>query len=139
MSAGEADTYIGPDLLVQGKLLGAGRVRIEGRLEGEVVIQGVLTVGTSARIVAPVTADAVSVAGEIVGRVEALTLVEVHAGGRIEGDVRAPQVTIDEGGQVTGNVEELSSGRTAVTEPVVFCMPSLRRVKARVKARRKKS
>ena len=139
MSAGEADTYIGPDLLVQGKLLGVGRVRIEGRLEGEVVIQGVLTVGASARILAPVTADAVSVAGEIVGSVEALTLVEVHAGGRIDGDVKAPQVTIDEGGQVTGSVEQTLPGHAAVTEPAIFSLPSLGRVKARVKARRKKT
>lgn len=116
MSAGEADSYIGPDLVVQGKLLGKGSVRIEGRLEGEIALDGVVTLGAAGRIKGPIEADAVSVAGEIEGRVEAKTLIEVHVGGCIFGSARAPEVTVDEGGQITGRIEQTSSAEQQAGE-----------------------
>lgn len=147
MSAGEADTHIGSELLIRGKLLGKGSVRIEGKLEGEVDVDGVLTLGASARVFAPVRAEAVSVAGEIKGRVEAKTLVEVHVGGCIHGDVRAPQVTVDEGGQVTGRIERTSPNGGMPSEPSAAAkkddlgkpirLRPLGRVKARVRTTRR--
>lgn len=147
MSAGEADTHIGSELLVRGTLLGKGSVRIEGRLEGEIDIDGILTLGASARVLAPVRAEAVSVAGEIKGRVEAKALVEVHVGGCIHGDVRAPQVTVDEGGQVTGRIERTSSHGVIPSEPSAAAkadvlekplrLRPLGRVKARVRTARR--
>jgi cytoskeletal protein CcmA (bactofilin family) len=86
----------------------------------QIDIEGVLTVGATARVVAPVRADAVSVAGEIGGLVRANALVEVHVGGCIDGDVRAPQVTVDEGGQVTGRIERTLLKDTAVTDANVL-------------------
>jgi cytoskeletal protein CcmA (bactofilin family) len=69
--------YCGPDLDFKGKLFGHGDVRIEGRFEGEVDIDGVITVGPLSRVTAPtVTVDQ---GGEISGGIE-----------RIESDPRKP-------------------------------------------------
>lgn len=136
MSAGQADSFIGPNLIVRGKLLGKGSVRIEGRLEGEAAIEGVLTVGAPGSVKGPVRADAVSVAGEIVGCVVATTLVEVHAGGRIQGDVEAPQVIMDVDGRVEGNVKRTVAGRATLLESAYGAARSLGKVKARVRSKR---
>jgi cytoskeletal protein CcmA (bactofilin family) len=130
VTAGEANAYIGPGLSLRGALLGAGDVRIEGKLEGDIAIEGVLTVGPNAHVQATVEADAVSVAGEIVGRVRARTLVEVHAGGRIDGDVTAPDVTIDQGGEVSGLVERTGVSDDAESAAPSFRVPSIGRARA---------
>lgn len=134
MSAGEAEGYIGPDLHYRGKLIGRGDVRIEGRFDGNIDIRGVLTVGAFADVRATIKAVSVSVAGKIVGTVEATTLVEVHAGGLIDGDVNAPQVTVDHGGKIIrdGQPVDLDSKRSS--GPPASGFPVIGRVMARYRS-----
>jgi cytoskeletal protein CcmA (bactofilin family) len=134
MSAGEADGYIGPDLHYRGKLLGRGDVRIEGRFDGDIDISGVLTIGAFADVRAAIKAVSVSVAGKIIGNVEATTLVEVHAGGLIDGDVNAPHVTVDHGGKIVGSDRSIDLDSKIAMEPSEPGFPVIGRVTARYRS-----
>lgn len=134
MSAGEADGYIGPDLHYRGSLSGSGDVRIEGRFEGDIDIGGVLTVGAFADVKATIKAVSVSVAGKIFGDVEATTLVEVHAGGLIDGDVTAPNVTVDLGGKIVGCDRSFVLDSQRAPENPVPRFPVIGRVTARYRS-----
>ena len=112
----ELSAYVGPPIAFSGRLSGWGNARIEGAFEGDIALEGLLTVGPSGRVRAVVRADTVSVAGEVIGDVEGRTLVEVHAGGRIEGDVTAPEVIVDDGAEITGAIHR--TGRIEHTEKV---------------------
>ena len=48
------------------------------------------------------TASAVTIAGTIVGNVQSESQVTVAEGGKVEGDIRAPEVVV--GGKVTGSI-----------------------------------
>lgn len=96
--------YVGPGLLLRGELRGEGQLRCDGTFEGSVELAGALVVGRSGRVAGPVHADAVAVEGLLEGPVSAGEL-NVLAGGRLVGDVRAARIGLDDGGSLEGTVE----------------------------------
>jgi len=97
--------YIGPGLVIRGRLSGEGELQIDGRLEGDLLVQGAVQVGTAGVVLAAVEADRIVVSGHVRGHVAASDEVAVHEGGRIDGDVRAPKVAIDDGGMLHGGID----------------------------------
>jgi cytoskeletal protein CcmA (bactofilin family) len=98
-----ATGYIGPGLVVRGRLSGEGDVVVDGGFEGEMSIEGRVAVGPAGRIKAPVVARLVSVEGRLDGDVSASEVV-VREGGRLHGDVRAASVGLEDGGSLHGTV-----------------------------------
>lgn len=105
MSSRSAEGVIGPHLVVRGRLDGKGALRVEGVLEGEIDLDGTLSVGADGTVVGPVRARAVEVAGELHGPVTAADSVAIRAGGRVQGDVRARRVAIDDGAALHGGID----------------------------------
>jgi len=96
---------LGPDAEVTGKLSFSTPTRIEGRLKGELKSTSVLVVGKEGVVHASVQADQLIVLGEVRGDVTAAARVEVHAGGRIVGDVRTGALVVKEGAILEGGVK----------------------------------
>lgn len=105
MSSRRLDGTIGPDLLVRGKLDGKSDLRIEGSFEGEIDVDGTVSVGPEGSIRAAVRVAVLEVEGEVHGDVIASGSVLVRPGGRLVGDVRARQVAIDDGGSLQGGID----------------------------------
>ncbi len=97
--------YIGPNLVIHGRLSGRGEIVVDGLLEGDVTVEGVVKVGAVGTIKAAVEADVVDVAGVLKGAVTGMEEVAVREGGTIDGDVRAPRVAIDDGGALHGGIQ----------------------------------
>ena len=105
MSSRSAEGVIGPQLVVRGRLAGKGDLKVEGVLEGEVELDGALCVGPDGTVVGPVRAHGVDIAGEVHGPVHASDAVSIRAGGRVQGDVRARRIAIDDGAALHGGIE----------------------------------
>ena len=78
---------------------------VEGVLEGELELDGSVAVGPDGTLVGPVRARGVEVAGEVHGDVLASDGVAIRAGGRVQGDVRARRIAIDDGAALHGGIE----------------------------------
>lgn len=129
----DMESMIQADLCVNGELTGRGDVRLEGRLEGKIDIDGSLFIGPEAQITASVVADSITVAGKIDGKTSARNEVRVCNTGCIEGDVIAPHVMIDTGGKIIGEVVQTDSTSSSNTSPPPIIVPVLGRIKARYK------
>ena len=102
-NAREPYSYVDAETTVEGTLTAGARLRVDGRVRGEVRVEGVLEVAPGGRIeVGPVRAADVRIAGEIVADVHAAGTVELWNGGRLEGDVRATSLDIEEGATFLG-------------------------------------
>ncbi|MCZ7650936.1 MAG: polymer-forming cytoskeletal protein [Thermoanaerobaculia bacterium] len=101
---GEA-TLVAVGTRIEGVLRGTTEVILAGEVVGEVRLDGSLIVGTSGRIVGPVSARRVRIAGQVEGEVRGGERVELLAGGSVEGNVTAPRVVVEEGGFLSGKVE----------------------------------
>lgn len=94
--------YIGPGLVVRGRLSGEGALHVDGRFEGTMELEGNVEIGAGGVVESPVGAGRVTVAGLLRGDISATEAVAIQPGGRVEGDVRANRVAIDDGGALHG-------------------------------------
>ncbi|MBF6023459.1 bactofilin family protein [Lysobacter niastensis] len=99
------ESLIAADLSIEGKIQGAGHVRIAGRFKGDVHVDGDLTIEIGARVHGAVRARKVVVAGELEGNIESAQRVELLHGGQIVGDVKAGSVTVAAGARMRGQVD----------------------------------
>ncbi len=97
-------TVLGPGISWKGDLRGKGGVRIEGALEGEISIRGMVIVGETGRVTSEtIKADSVVVAGVVNGKILSEKL-EIRATGRVYGDVTAKSFSTEEGAFLRGKV-----------------------------------
>lgn len=99
------ESVVAPEITITGKIVGAGHVRIAGRFEGDVHIQGDLTVEQGAKLTGGVRAESVTIAGEVEGNVESAARVELQSTGMINGDIKAGTLTVAPGSRMRGRAE----------------------------------
>jgi cytoskeletal protein CcmA (bactofilin family) len=107
MSSG---AIISSSSFVRGKITGSGDLEIAGRVEGDVSIDGDVTVTDSGLVAASIQGVRVVVRGAVKGDVTASEALVVEAGAKIVGDLRAPRIAIQPGGLVRGHVQTSGAG-----------------------------
>lgn len=105
MSSRAQGGTIGPQLVVRGKLDGKADLSVDGLLEADVELDGLLSVGPSGAVAGDVHVHSLIVEGELVGDVVASDLVAIRADGRIQGSVRAARVALDDGAVLHGEID----------------------------------
>ena len=96
-AAGEITTLLGRGAVFEGKLTFEGTVRIDGRFKGEVFSDDVLVIGDGAIVEAQIDVGEVIIQGTVVGNITAKRSIEIHAPGRVKGDLHTPSLQIDKG------------------------------------------
>jgi cytoskeletal protein CcmA (bactofilin family) len=114
--ASEITTLLGAGTKFEGKLFFEGCVRIDGAFNGEIRSRDTLIVGEEAAITGNVFVGTAIVRGSVKGDILATEAIELYIPGNVEGNVKAPQVSMERGvtfqGQCTmGAVDfEVESG-----------------------------
>jgi cytoskeletal protein CcmA (bactofilin family) len=94
---GEITTLLGRGATFEGKLTFEGTVRIDGRFKGEVFSDDVLVIGEGAHVEAEIDIGEVIIQGTVVGNIKAKRSIEIHAPGRVKGDLHTPSLQVDKG------------------------------------------
>ncbi len=104
LPATEITALLGRGTQFEGKLHFEGRVRIDGVFKGEIRSDDTLVIGEGAEVHAEIDVATVIVRGGVVhGNIRARTAIEVHAPGRVVGDLHSPSLFIDRGVEFQGN------------------------------------
>lgn len=85
-----------------GRLLCRGSSRIGGKIEGEVVSEGLLIIEENAIIRADIKAEEAVIQGQVKGKLEAMGRVELCVTAQFEGDISTPVLVVNEGAQFNG-------------------------------------
>lgn len=101
--------FIGKGVAVKGVMTYSGTVRIDGTLDGEINTDGGLIVGAEAVITAKITAGAVACKGTITGDIHAGQLITLLAPAVIQGSLKTPVLSIEEGVCMNGTLEMSST------------------------------
>ena len=97
-------SVIGSGVVWKGRLSGTGGVRIEGALDGDIKLQGLLVVGETGRVTCDeLRATVVIVAGAVRGDIFAEKL-EIRSTGRVWGNVVTEAFSTEEGAFLRGQV-----------------------------------
>ena len=98
------ESVIASGLTIDGKIEGAGHVRMAGRFKGDVNVDGDLTIDAGAKITGSVRASTVIIGGELEGNIDGASRVELLASGVLNGDLKAGSLVVASGSRMRGNV-----------------------------------
>lgn len=125
--AGDVSAFVGKGVEFKGTISYSGTVRIDGYLDGEIHTDGVLLIGEDAVIQAKITAGTIVCKGKITGDVVAKERVKLRAPAVMNGSVKTPVLSIEDGVLFNGALE-MAHGvrelpRDASLHPVGMIMP----------------
>jgi cytoskeletal protein CcmA (bactofilin family) len=98
-------TVIGRGTRIRGRVSGSVDLEIQGHIEGEVTVEGDVTVDAHGLVGANVSGRRLVVRGAVKGDLVGEEAVVLEDGARVVGDVRAPRVAIGPGALVKGYVQ----------------------------------
>lgn len=97
-------TVLGPGIHWIGSLHGTDGVRIEGTMQGDIVIKGLVVIGETGKVICPeLKAETVVVAGTVRGNITCQKL-EIRSTGRVWGDVVAVSFSSEDGAFLRGQM-----------------------------------
>ena len=96
-TSGEINAFLGKGTDFNGKLTFEGTVRLDGNFSGEIFSPGILIIGETAVVDANINVNTLIVSGKLTGNIDAKARVEIHAPGKLYGNINSPVLVIDEG------------------------------------------
>ena len=101
----QAAATIGPSISIKGDITGNEDLLIEGRVEGAIELRkNNVTVGSSGRVEADIHGKRICVDGEVTGDLFG-DEIQIRKSGKVNGNARAPRVTLDNGCHFRGNID----------------------------------
>jgi cytoskeletal protein CcmA (bactofilin family) len=105
-AAGGERATIGPSIFIRGDVTGEEDLFIEGRVDGTVDLkQYCVTVGEEGRVKASLSGRRVTIEGEVTGDLHGEEQIVLRRTARVEGNIVAPSVTLEDGAQFRGNID----------------------------------
>ncbi len=118
------NAFFGKGSRITGTLVFEGPCRIEGHVDGEVSAKETLTVGESAVVNARLNGSMIVIHGTVTGDVVAQVRLEIHAPGKVIGDVTTPSLVINEGAILEGRCSMRSAAPAEETRAVPSPSPA---------------
>jgi cytoskeletal protein CcmA (bactofilin family) len=100
--AGMADngevTIVGAGARLEGNVVSAGNLRIDGQVKGQINAEGDVSLSPQSQVEADIRAQNVSVAGRFKGNIQVKGKAHLARGGRIDGNITSKTLVVEEGG-----------------------------------------
>jgi cytoskeletal protein CcmA (bactofilin family) len=106
----EVESLIGEHTTFEGTLKTEGSVRLLGTIQGEIESKSTIIVEEKAHVTARLTAQQVTVAGQLDGQIYCEGRVEIRPTGRVTGEINAGALIVQEGAYFDGSSRMASGG-----------------------------
>jgi cytoskeletal protein CcmA (bactofilin family) len=106
----EVESLIGEHTTFEGTLKTEGPVRLLGTIQGEIESKSTIIVEEKAHVTARLTAQQVTVAGQLDGQIYCEGRVEIRPTGRVTGEINAGALIVQEGAYFDGSSRMASGG-----------------------------
>lgn len=105
---------IGPAIKISGEITGDEDLAIEGAVEGTINLPGhAVIIGKSGVVSANISASTVRIEGRVRGDIVGAVKVVLTVNGLTQGNIKAPRVILEEGGQFKGSIDMDPAGDQA--------------------------
>lgn len=91
-------------IIIRGDIETEGTLRVDGRLEGNIIRASSVVIGTSGVVVGNVSAVEMVICGAVHGNIEVEKRVELESTANVVGDLAADTILVHEGGTVRGRL-----------------------------------
>ena len=100
--SGEVEAFLGKNSSYEGKMGFEGMARLDGKFDGEIFSGDMLIVGETATVNAEINVSTLVIDGKVSGNVSATSKIEIHATGKLYGNITTPTLVIEQGGLFDG-------------------------------------
>lgn len=107
-------SVIGPGVTLEGGFSGATDLRLMGEFSGEMKVDGLVWIGSDARLTGELEATDVLIEGHVTGTVRAGGKIELRASAHVEADLTAKRIAAAEGSFFEGSVTMLDDTSESV-------------------------
>ena len=90
---------------IDGELEFKGSFRIDGYFKGKINSESILIIGENGKVEADIEIGNIIINGETKGNIHAKEKVEIHASGRVFGNIISPKLSIEEGAYLEANCQ----------------------------------
>jgi cytoskeletal protein CcmA (bactofilin family) len=97
MADGGEVTVIGQAAKLEGTVVSAGSLRIDGQVKGQINADGDVALTPQSQVEADIRAQNVSVAGRFKGSILVKGRAEINRGGRVDGNITSKSLVVEEG------------------------------------------
>ncbi len=104
------------DVEIEGTLRFEGELIFDGKIKGEIVSNGILTLGKAAMVDGEVKVKSLVIYGKVMGNVTVSEKCELKSPAQLEGDLKATRIVIEEGASFVGKSEVNASKPTKSNE-----------------------
>lgn len=92
-----------PDVEITGRVSFQNDLIVDGKIEGEIVSEGSLTIGENAKIKAEIMTSSVVVYGKVHGNITVTDRIELRKDAEVIGDIKAAILTMEAGAIFVGS------------------------------------
>jgi cytoskeletal protein CcmA (bactofilin family) len=110
----ESKSLIAADVEITGTIKSSSGVRIEGKLDGELICSADAAIGKSAVIKGNLSVNSIVIEGLIQGNVTAKDKIEMKSTAKVHGDIVAKRLSVEDGVTFIGRSEVNPSGSGGV-------------------------
>jgi len=104
--SGKAAACVSQGIRIKGEITGSEDLFIDGTVDGKVTVSNaVVTVGPNATVKAEIIGREVVVRGKVDGKLTGSERVQIWSTARVNGDVKAEKISIEEGAELHGKME----------------------------------
>jgi cytoskeletal protein CcmA (bactofilin family) len=96
------DTLIGEGTVFEGHIKSEASIRVEGRITGDIVCKGDVTIGDKGNASSNISARNVIIAGIVRGNVSTSEKLTITSTGKLHGNTNSKSFIIDDGGTFMG-------------------------------------
>ncbi len=95
-------TIVGQGAKLEGTIVSAGSLRIDGQVKGQINADGDVMLSPQSQVEADIRAENVSVAGRFKGNIVVKGKAQLARGGRVDGNITSKVLIVEEGGVFQG-------------------------------------
>jgi cytoskeletal protein CcmA (bactofilin family) len=107
-------TIVGQGARLEGTVVSAGSLRIDGQVKGQINAEGDVLLSPQSQVEADIRAQNVVVAGRFKGAINVKGRAELARGGRVEGDITSKSLVVEEGSIFQGqSIMDQQAAQTA--------------------------
>jgi cytoskeletal protein CcmA (bactofilin family) len=109
-------SIIGPGMKITGDCDTNGAVRVEGTIQGNIRAGKAVVVGKDGLVEGDISTQDAVISGRVKGSLRAESRLEVQPASRIEGEIQAGRMQVEEGAVINGTVK-IGKGVAEATPP----------------------
>ncbi len=113
MANENGQTIISADVQITGTIKSNGPIRIDGKLEGDLICAADAVIGRNAVIKGGLQVNSVVVEGMIQGNISAKDKIDMKSTAKVHGDIAAKRLAVEDGGTFIGRSEVNPTGAVA--------------------------